>query len=85
MLLKRADGSNRRSFRPSLPLSCVPVAGQMLEGVVGCFELCCLPGALGGHDAVVLRGAVAKLTDFAAGLFAGQFVIARAVAAESQP
>ncbi|MNE37094.1 hypothetical protein D3C80_1309330 [compost metagenome] len=85
MFLQRADGANRRPFRPSLALDCVPLAGQMLEGVVGRFELRCLLGTLGRHDAAILRGAVTQLADFAAGLFAGQLVGAVTIAAESQP
>ncbi|MCY1439589.1 hypothetical protein D3C76_1358500 [compost metagenome] len=85
MFLQRADGANRRPFRPSLALDCVPLTGQMLEGVVGRLELRCLLGTLGRHDAAILRGTVAQLADFAAGLFASQLVVAGAVAAESQP
>ncbi|MNE78514.1 hypothetical protein D3C80_1749290 [compost metagenome] len=68
MLLQRADGANGRPFRPGLALDCVPLAGQMLERVVGGLALGGTDGALSRQYTPILRRTVAQLR----GLLASQ-------------
>ncbi|MOA01332.1 hypothetical protein D3C78_1207360 [compost metagenome] len=81
MLFQSADGANRRPFRPGLALHRVPLAGQVLERVVGGFDLGGADGALGRQCAPVLRRAVAQLRS----LLASQCPAHLGITAHAQP
>ena len=85
MLFERADGAHSGSISPCLALGCIPFTGQVLERIVGGFQLGCFLGALGRHDAAVLGCAVAQFSYLAPCLFTAQLMVAGAVASKPQP